>query len=137
MTVTICGSMRFIPKMLEWYEKLSLEGYLVYLPVFLGASEMAYPREWIDYTSIKIPHYSSISEETKEKLQQLHFQKISDSDFIFVVNPGGHIGEGTMAEIEFAKDHLTPVRYLDKPSIGFDEPLEQIWRDSNESRNES
>lgn len=133
MTVTICGSMRFIPKMLEWYEKLSLEGYLVYLPVFVGASEMAYPREWIDYTGIKIPHYSFISEETKEKLQQLHFRKISESDFIFVVNPGGYTGEGTMAEIKFAKDHLTPVQYLDKPSWDIDDdPLEQIWRGSND-----
>lgn len=128
MTVTICGSMRFIPKMLKWYEKLSLEGCLVYLPVFLGASEMAYPREWIDYTSIKIPHYSFISEETKDKLQQLHFKKISESDFIFVVNPGGYVGEWTMAEIEFAKDHLTPVKYLDKYSWDInDDPLEQIW----------
>lgn len=133
MTVTICGSMRFIPKMLEWYEKLSLEGYLVYLPVFLGASEMAYPREWIDYTSIKIPHYdrSFISEEIKDKLQQLHFRKIEDSDFIFVVNPGGYIGEGTMAEIEFAKDHLgnlqTPIVYLEKPEWELS-PSEGVWR---------
>ena len=132
MTVTICGSMRFIPEMLEWYEKLSLEGYLVYLPVFLGASGRTIPgsdiRSLRDETVIKIPHYIGVPDGLKEKLQQLHFQKISDLDFIFVVNPGGYIGEGTMAEIEFAKQRLTPVRYLDKPSWDIDDdPLEYVW----------
>lgn len=132
MTVTICGSMRFIPEMLEWYERLSLEGYLVYLPVFLGSHGLTIPgdsvRSLVDETVIKIPHYLDVSEGLKDKLQQLHFKKIEDSDFIFVVNPGGYIGEGTMAEIKFAKDHLTPVRYLDKPSWDIDDdPLEYVW----------
>lgn len=137
MTVTICGSMRHIPEMLEWYEILSLEGYLVYLPVLLGAHGRTIPgsdiRSLRDETVIKVPHYLGVSDELKEKLQQLHFKKISESDFIFVVNPGGYVGEGTMAEIEFAKDRLTPVQYLDKPSWDIDdEPLERLWRDSND-----
>lgn len=128
MTVTICGSIRFIPKMLEWYEKLSLEGYLVYLPVFLGAHGRTV-WSYVDEAVIKIPHYLGVSEELKAKLQQLHFQKISESDFIFVVNPGGYVGEGTMDEIEYAKDHLTPVHYLDAPSWDIDDdPLERLWR---------
>lgn len=132
MTVTICGSMRFIPEMLKWYEKLSLEGYLVYLPVFLGAHGRTV-WSYVDEAVIKIPHYLGVSDGLKDKLQQLHFKKISDSDFIFVVNPGGYVGEGAMAEIEFAKDHLTPVQYLDKPSWDInDDPLEQLWRDSND-----
>lgn len=135
MTVTICGSMRFIPKMLEWYEKLSLEGYLVYLPVFLGVHGLTLlgrdNRSLMDETVIKIPHYLDVSDELKAKLQQLHFRKIEDSDFIFVVNPGGYIGEGTMAEIEFAKDHLgnlqTPIVYLEKPEWELS-PSEGVWR---------
>lgn len=132
MKVTICGSMRYIPEMLEWYEILSLEGYLVYLPVLLGSHGRTVPgrdiRSLVDETVIGIPHYLSVSEELKEKLQQLHFRKIEDSDFIFVVNPGGYTGEGTKAEIKFAKDHLTPVRYLDKPSWDIDDdPLEYVW----------
>lgn len=127
MTVTICGSMRFIPKMLEWYEKLSLEGYLVYLPVFLGASGYRYKRTMI---VIKVPFKTNVDDELKDKLQQLHFKKISESDFIFVVNPGGYVGEGTMAEIEFAKKHLgnlqTPIVYLEKPEWDLS-PLEGVW----------
>lgn len=127
MTVTICGSMRFIPEMLEWYEKLSLEGYLVYLPVFLGANGYRYKRTMI---FIKVPFKTDVDEEVKTKLQQLHFQKISESDFIFVVNPGGYIGEGTKAEIEFAKKHLgnlqTPIVYLEKPELELS-PLEGVW----------
>ena len=136
MKVTICGSMRFIPEMLKWYEKFSLEGYLVYLPVFVGATEMAYPREWIEYTGIKIPHYS-LSEETKDKLQQLHFEKIEDSDFIFVVNPRGYVGEGTRAEIEFAKKHLghlpVPIVYLEKPDWELS-PMEGVWKRDKEGK---
>ena len=128
MNVTICGSMKFIPEMLEWYEKLSLEGYLVYLPVFLGALGYRYKRTQLKMIVIKVPFKANVDEELKEKLQQLHFQKISKSDFIFVVNPGGYVGEGTMAEIEFAKQRLTPVRYLDKPSWDIDDdPLEYVW----------
>lgn len=137
MTVTICGSMRFIPEMLEWYGILSLEGYLVYLPVFLGTHSHTMLgrdiRSLVDETVIKVPHYLSFTDELKEKLQQLHFKKISESDFIFVVNPGGYIGEGTRAEIEYAKDHLTLVQYLDKPSWDIDDdPLERLWRDLND-----
>ena len=130
MTVTICGSMRFIPEMLEWYEKLSLEGYLVYLPVFLGALGYRYKRTQLKMIVIKVPFKANVYEEVKEMLQQLHFQKISESDFIFVVNPGGYIGEGTMAEIEFAKKHLghlqTPIVYLEKPEWELS-PLEGVW----------
>lgn len=135
MTVTICGSMKFIPEMLEWYEKLSLEGYLVYLPVFLGAHGRTASgrviRSLVDETVIGIPHYLDVSDGLKAKLQQLHFRKIEDSDFIFVVNPGGYTGEGTMAEIKFAKKHIgnlqVPVVYLEKPEWELS-PSEGVWR---------
>lgn len=84
MKVTICGSMRHISEMINCYRKLSLEGHLVYLPVFLKRR-------------------TNVDKELKTKLQQLHFQKIADSDLIFVVNPKGYIGQDTMTEIEFAK----------------------------------
>lgn len=117
MIVTICGSMRHIPEMLKAYERLSLDGHFVYLPVILGAHGYTRPgsdvRSLMDETIITIPHYLGVSDDLKEKLQQLHFKKISESDFIFVVNPGGYIGEGTRAEIEYAERHLTPVRYLE------------------------
>lgn len=94
MIVTICGSMRYISDILREYARLSLEGYLVYLPVILDLSKK--------------------SDDLKKRLQELHFKKILLSDFIFVVNPGGYIGEGTAAEIEYAKRHSIPVKYLEE-----------------------
>lgn len=116
MTVTICGSMSNLPEMLRVYEELSLEGYLVYLPVILGAT-----------------HKANIDEVLKEKLQQLHFKKIEESDFIFVVNPKPlrYIGEETKAEIKYAKDHLTPVKYLEDPGWELD-LLEGVWKRNKE-----
>lgn len=96
MVITICGSMRYIPEMLMEYYRLSLEGHLVYLPVIRTNTN----------------EDSKISETLKEQLQQLHFKKILLSDFIFVVNPDGYIGEGTLAEIEYAKRYKIPVKYL-------------------------
>ena len=98
MTITICGSMRYIPEMLMEYCRLSLEGHLVYLPVIRTNANEG----------------SKISNALKEQLQQLHFKKIRLSDFIFVVNPGGYIGEGTLAEIEYAKRCKIPVKYLEE-----------------------
>ena len=92
MTVTICGSMRFLSEMLREYERLSLEVCLVYLPVIL----------------------SKKPDDLKEQLQQLHFKKIRMSDFIFVINPDGYIGEGTMEEIEYATRCGVPVKYLEE-----------------------
>lgn len=132
MTVTICGSMRYIPEMLEWYDKLSLESYLVYLPVFLDSHGFRYKQKGkLSMIVVKIPRKTNVGDEIETRLQQLHFQKIEDSDFIFVVNPGGYIGEGTRAEIEFAKKHLghlpVPIVYLEKPDWDLS-PMEGVWR---------
>jgi hypothetical protein len=35
-------------------------------------------------------------------LSNIHLKKISASDEIFAINPGGYIGESTKREIEFA-----------------------------------
>lgn len=127
MTVTICGSMSNLPEMLRVYEELSLEGYLVYLPVILKAS--GYERTVFQEITFSVPRKANIDERLKEKLQQLHFKKIENSDFIFVVNPNSlrYIGEGTKAEIKYAKDHLIPVKYLEDPGWELD-MLEGVWK---------
>jgi hypothetical protein len=122
-----------LPEMLCVYEELSLEGYLVYLPVLLGAS--GYERTIFQEIIFSVPRKANIDEVLKEKLQQLHFKKIEESDFIFVVNPKPrrYIGEGTKAEVKYAKDHLTPVKYLEDPGLELD-LLESVWkRDKEES----
>ena len=143
MTVTICGSMSNLPEMLRVYEALSLEGYLVYLPVLLGASgyertvwtqdDQQSPIAPFPEIAIYVPRKANIGDKVKEKLQQLHFKKIEESDFIFVVNPKRYIGEGTKAEIKHAKDHLTPIKYLEDPGWELD-PLEAVWKRDKEGK---
>jgi len=56
-------------------------------------------------------------DETKERLDRLHQEKIRGSDRIFVVNVGGYIGESTRREIELARSLNIEVDYLEPWSI--------------------
>lgn len=44
-----------------------------------------------------------------------------------------YIGEGTKAEIKYAKDHLTPVKYLEDPGWELD-LLEGVWKRDKEEK---
>ena len=46
-------------------------------------------------------------------LDKMHRQKIDLSDEIYVINPGGYIGESTKSEIEYAKRKGKKVSYLE------------------------
>ena len=84
--ITVCGSYKYIDKIKEVAEKLTLEGNCVITP--------------IDITRPK-------DEYTKEDLLQLgkmHKEKIRISDAILVVNVGGYIGDNTRSEIEYARE---------------------------------
>lgn len=83
-TTTICGSMRYFDDMLKAAQTLSLDGYIVLMPfvTFVGEAQ---------------------SSEAKAMLDELHFRKIDMSSEIYVVNPGGYIGESTRNEIEYAR----------------------------------
>ena len=48
-----------------------------------------------------------------EMLDELHKRKIDLCDFIYVLNVGGYIGQSTRSEIEYAKAHGKPVKYLE------------------------
>lgn len=50
-----------------------------------------------------------ITEKQKEGLDVLHLRKIDLADAVFVVDPGGYIGESTSREIAYAESHSTPV----------------------------
>ena len=52
------------------------------------------------------------TEGTKEMLDDMHLQKIDLADEIFVINPGGYIGESTRKEIAYAERTGKKVRYL-------------------------
>ena len=54
-----------------------------------------------------------ITLEIKEMLDKMHRQKIDLSDEIYVINPGGYIGESTKSEIEYDKRMEKKVSYLE------------------------
>ena len=93
--VTLCGSMKFLSKMQETAERLELDrGYVV-----LTA----------------IPHVldKELTEAEKTRLGALHRAKIDLSDAIFVVNPGGCIGQSVRNEIEYARSTGKEILYLE------------------------
>lgn len=91
MKITLCGSARFEEYFKFWNEMLSLYGHTVYtLSVYPSHKESG--KDWYD-------------DQEKKTLDQVHLDKISNSDAIFVINPFAYLGESTLKEIEFAKRH--------------------------------
>lgn len=71
-----------------------MEGKIVLPPAFFGKAE------GLEY-----------SEEMAKHSWNLHLDKISVSDGIYVIDPGGYIGESTKKEIEFARKLGKSIRY--------------------------
>ena len=95
--VCLCGSTRFRAEMTEANRLATMYGKIVVAPgVFQHDGD-------------------PLTEAQKEKLDALHFQKIDLADEVFVVNPGGYIGESTAREIAYATLTGKPVYYLEKP----------------------
>ena len=93
--VTLCGSMRFYGQMQEISERLELEkGYAV-----IGVVAHVLDR--------------TLTEGEKALLGELHRAKIDLSDAIFVVNPGGYIGQSTASEIGYARSRGKEIIYLE------------------------
>ncbi len=44
----------------------------------------------------------------------MHLQKIRMADEVYIVDPGGYVGESTRREIAYATSLGTPVRYLSR-----------------------
>ncbi|WP_217596823.1 hypothetical protein [Cohnella sp. GbtcB17] len=99
--VTLCGSTRFKPDFERINAELTLAGNVVIsVGVFVHAEG------------------SEVDEAQKQLLDLVHLQKIDMADEIFVVNPGGYIGDSTRGEIEYATRTGVPVRYLVPPAPG-------------------
>ncbi len=94
--ITLCGSTRFRDEFIAEQKRLTLEGNIV---ISVGLFGHAGDNEvW--------------SENIKEMLDDMHLRKIDMADEIFVINPGGYIGESTVREIQYARKNNKTVRYL-------------------------
>ena len=96
--ITLCGSTRFKTEFLDAQKRLTLDGNIVISVGLFGHS--GDDEVW--------------TEGTKEMLDNMHKRKIDMSDAIYVINPGGYIGESTRSEIDYAKAHGKEVMYLEE-----------------------
>lgn len=95
--ITLCGSTRFKEQFLEAQKRLTLEGNIVISVGLFGHS--GDEEVW--------------TPGTKEMLDNMHKRMIDMADAIYVINPGGYIGESTRSEIEYAKANGKKVLYLE------------------------
>ncbi len=103
MKITLCGSARFEEYFKFWNEMLSLYGHTVYtLSVYPSQKEEG--KDWYN-------------EEEKKTLDQVHLDKISNSDAILVLNVFAYLGESTLKEIEFARNSGKEVFFLESWGI--------------------
>jgi hypothetical protein len=93
-TITLCGSTRFKEQFQTAEANLSLNGFTVYSCALWGHSG------------------NPLTEEDKLVLDAVHMVKIANSDAIFVINPGGYVGESTRREIFFARGMGKKVYFL-------------------------
>ncbi|MFT3944711.1 MAG: hypothetical protein QM705_12945 [Ancrocorticia sp.] len=98
--VCICGSTRFRDEMAAANQQLTLAGKIVVAPaVFQHSGDV-------------------ITDEQKQLLDELHLRKIDLADAVFVVDPGGYIGESTTREIAYARSTSKPVVRLSQINDG-------------------
>lgn len=96
--ITLCGSTRFKEQFLEAQKQLTLEGNIVISVGLFGHS--GDDEVWADGV--------------KSMLDDMHKRKIDMADAIYVINPGGYIGESTRDEIEYARRNGKEIMFLNK-----------------------
>ena len=103
--VTLCGSTRFEAEFAEVNQRLTLDGCVV---LSLGMFHLP-----------DLPGYDWTTDpsDLKGRLGGVHFQKIRMADEVYVVDPGGYLGESTRREIVYAESLGTPVRYLSREGV--------------------
>ena len=92
--VTLCGSTKFKEEFMVVQKRLTLQGFIVISVGLFGHS--GDDEVWENKKSNSFT-------DTKSMLDDMHRYKIDLCDHIYVVNPGGYIGNSTWSEICYAK----------------------------------
>jgi len=101
--VCLCGSTRFFRAFDDANLKETLEGKIVLGLGSSGQSDAELFAGWSVEAVLKV----------KQKLAELHFEKIRLADEILILNVGGYAGPSTRAEIEFARSLGKKIRWLE------------------------
>ena len=98
--VCLCGSTKFVDLYNEYRKTFTLKGEIVLtIELVLPQSER------------EDPQHSNF--EVKKMLDELHLRKIDLSDYIFVINKNGYIGESTAHEIAYAQKKGKLISFLE------------------------
>jgi len=100
--ITLCGSVTFEADFAEVNQRLTMDGYVV---ISLGMFRLP-----------DLPDYDWTVDGAglKGRLGRVHFQKIRMADEVYIIDPGGYVGESTRREIAYAESLGKPVRYLSR-----------------------
>ena len=100
--ITLCGSTKFEAEFAEVNQRLTMAGHVV---ISLGMFSLP-----------DLPDYDWTADcsALKARLGAVHFQKIRMADEVYIVDPGGYLGESTRREIAYAQSLGKPVRYLSR-----------------------
>src|SRR3954471_23132690 len=103
--IALCGSTRYEAEFAEVNQQLTMQGCVV---ISLGMFSLP-----------DLPGYdwTADSSDLKGLLAGVHFQKIRMADEVYIVDPGGYIGESTRREIAYAESLGKPVRYLSRERL--------------------
>ena len=96
--VCLCGSTRFKQAFIDANFQETKKGNIV---LTVG---------WFSHSDAEI-YYPTPAE--KLAFDELHKRKIDLADEVFIINVDGYIGESTKSEIEYAKKHGKPIRFLE------------------------
>ena len=100
--VTLCGSTRFEAEFAEVNQRLTMEGCVV---LSLGMFRLP---------DLPGHDWAADGSDLRARLGRVHFQKIRMADEVYVVDPGGYVGESARREIAYAESLGKPVRYLSR-----------------------
>ena len=100
--ITLCGSTKFEAEFAEVNQRLTMAGFVV---ISLGMFSLP---DLPDYD------WTADTSDLKGRLGGVHFQKIRMADEVYVVDPGGYVGESTRREIAYAESLGKLVRYLSR-----------------------
>ena len=103
--ITLCGSTRFEAEFAEVNRRLTMDGCVVISLGMFGLPDLP------DYD------WTADCSDLKGRLGAVHFQKIRMADEVYVVDPGGYVGESTRREIAYAESLGKPVRYLSRERL--------------------
>lgn len=102
--VCLCGSTRFMEAWQAANLSETLAGRIV---LSIGCNTKS---------DADLQRLGSLTAGKKVELDELHKRKIDLADEVLILNVGGYVGESTRSEIEYAKRHHKPIRWLEPDS---------------------